>query len=170
MKTILVILSIFISFSQCRSTPKVKEPNIKIQVRVIDKIDLPKFSDIGCRFYSAEIELVNNTDSVLEFWQMICSWQENWIFTSDSLSLFSEGCPKNIPKLEQIQPKEKVVIKTVICNKITKQSKKEATVKLGFVLIKKQEVLEDMQFYNVLYTKIKQQKDIIWSEPFTIGM
>ncbi len=170
MKTILVILSIFISFSQCRSTPKIKEPIIKIQVRGIDKIDLLKFSDIGCRFYSAEIELVNNTDSILEFWQMICSWQENWIFTSDSLSLFSEGCPKNIPKLEQIQSKEKVVIKTVICSKSTKQSKKETTIKLGFVLIKKQEVSEDMQFYNVLNTKIKQQKDIIWSEPFTIGM
>ncbi len=170
MKTILVILSIFISFSQCRSTPKVKEPNIKIQVRVIDKIDLPKFRDLGCKFYSAEIELLNNTDSVLEFWQMICSWQENWIFTSNSLSLFNEGCPRNFPKLEQIQPKEKVVIKTVICSRSTKQSKKETTIKLGFVLIKKQEVLEDMQFYNVLYTKIKQQKDIIWSEPFTIEM
>ncbi len=148
--------------------PKVNEPIIIIHVRVIDKIDLDKFNDLGCVFYSAEIELLNNTDSIIEFWSMTCSWQENWICSNDSVHLFNEGCVKNIPKLEKLYPREKINVKTTVCITNTTDSIYNENIKLGFVHIKKNEVSEDEQFYKVLFMKIKEHRDIIWSEPFKI--
>ena len=168
MSRLLFILGIIFLFNQCDNMTKVKEPNIKIQVRIIDKVDIDKFKDLGCLFYSAKIELLNNTDTLIKFWSMTCSWQDNWISTSDSLRLFNEGCTRNFPKLLQFKPREKKVYNSIICVKQPLNSIKEKNVKFGFVLINEHEISKDSEFDKVLSMKIKELKDIIWSEPFKI--
>jgi len=167
---LLYILGIILLFNQCDYMTKVKEPNVRIQVKVVDKLELDKFKDLGCTFYSANIELLNNTDRLIKFWSMNCSWQDNWISTSDSLSLFNEGCTRNFPKIYQINPKNKVVYKSIICVKGSVSDMKERNIKLGFVLINELEISKDSEFEKVLSMKIKEQKDIIWSESFKIDM
>jgi len=166
MKKMFFILSLIVLLNQCILKPK--ESNIKIQVKVIDKIDINKFKDFGCYFYSVDIELCNNTDTLIQFWTMTCSWQDNWISTTDSLRLFNEGCTRNFPKIEQINPRGKMACKSIICVMSSLNYIKKKCIKLGFVLIKKNEISKDSEFAKVLSKKIKERKDIIWSEPFKL--
>jgi hypothetical protein len=168
MKRLLFILIAIVLFSQCISKPKVKEPGFKIHVKVIDKIDIARFKDSGSSFYSVDIELFNNSDTLLEFWSMTCSWQDNWISSNDSLYLFNKGCPSNYPITRKINPSDKIICKGIIWVTSTLSYIKKQRIKLGFVLIKKNEILDNFEFGKILSKKIKERKDIIWSEPFKI--
>ena len=158
MKRLLFILGIILLLNQCDCMTKVKEPNIRIQVKVANKLELDKFKDLGCTFYLANIELLNNTDTLIKFWSMTCSWQDNWISTSDSLSLFNEGCPKNIPKTYQINPQSKVVFESIMCVKGPLSDIKERSIKLGFILINELEISKESDFDRVLSMKITRAK------------
>ena len=99
---------------------------------------------------------------------MTCSWQDNWVSTSDNIQLYQSDCVKNFPKLEQIKPKEKKVFKSIIWIKDPLIHKKENSCKLGFVLINKNEISKQSDFFIVLEEKIKSKRDIFWSEQFKI--
>jgi hypothetical protein len=63
-------------FVQCSSNPS-KDLFIKIHVNGIDELAMDSLKYLDCRLYSAEIELSNNTDTLIRFWTMTCSWQDN---------------------------------------------------------------------------------------------
>jgi hypothetical protein len=168
LKRIVFIIGIAAIFTQCSLRHRLKETSIKIQVRIVDKLESNCFEAIEDSYYFAYIELSNNTDSVFQYWTMTCAWQDNWMFETKSMFLYYGACTRNFPKIMQIKPGEKKVYKSIICIKHSSISVKGKDLKLGFVLINKGEVAEDNDFYKVLIYKIKNKKDIIWSESFKI--
>ncbi len=168
MKKLLFIVSIIMLFFQHCSLHR--EESIVIKVKLIEKItyselDYTEYQNYS--FYSCKIELFNNSDTSFYFWTMTCSWYGNWISSSESFRLFNEDCPKNFAKLYKINPKEKLVYNSVICVKDYSDCLKSEN-KLGFVHIKKDDIYSYSGFDKVLFMKINENKDIIWSEPFTI--
>ena len=155
-------------FTQCSLKPKLKETNIKIHVKIVDQLESNCFETLEDSYYFAYIELSNNTDSVFQFWTMTCSWQDNWVFETGSIFLYYRDCTRNFPKLIQIKPGEKKVYRSIICTKASTISIKGKDLKLGLVTINKGEIAEDVDFHKVLKDKIKNKKDIIWSESFKI--
>ena len=132
--------------------------------------------------------MINNSDSVICYWIMNCSWDDNWIFDNKQLSLYPQECTRNFPVKEQINPYHKKVIKSIVYVKDSLKLTKDKYFKgnniyvkirpdyingkffrIGFVLVKKEEVSTTSDFREILYDKIKEQKDVIWSDPFKIG-
>ena len=166
MKRIILFLGVFLVFSYC-TVPKSKKSNINIQVKIGEKLNSAKFKQEG-DFYIVDIDLCNNTDSVISFWSMSCSWEENWLSNNNALNLYNQGCDNNSPIIKQIEPDKKLTFKGVVHVYEDIKDIKRSEVKLGFILIKKNETSNGSDFRKILISKLKERKDIIWSEPFKI--
>lgn len=162
MKTMIILISLFLI--SC-TTHKVE--GIKSQVSIFDRVDPHSIKASRGLFYNVKIDLINGTDSTLSFWTMSCSWQRNWIIEDKTLQFFV-SCPKNTPELVQIEPGKKITYDGIIEVIDTINFSSSKKYRLGFVLIKKNEVHRDGEFISVLYKKIDAKKDIFWSETFRI--
>jgi hypothetical protein len=191
MNRIFIILSLFlVLFTRCTSpnpkestlkvpvnvtkhlnTDNPKDSTLKVQVRVINKLNSDQFKDInGVVFYSINIDLINNTDSIIHFWIYSNDWVLDWIFNTHKMYLsMKEGRgEKNVPVLKQIEPGNKITYHGILCIENTSVIKNHSDLRLGFVLIKKEETSGNGDFHTVLRDKIKKKKDIIWSDAFKI--
>ena len=188
MNRIYIVLGIFlVLFTRCTS-PKPKESTLKVPVNVTKQLnsDKPKDSILKVQviatnklnsdlykgrkevFYSINIDLINSSDSIINFWIMKCSWQDNCVFNNESLHLYPSKCDGNYPHVIQIEPGQKIAFDGIIQITNTSVIKNHNDVKLGFVLIKEMEISEYYDFFKVLHDKIKRKKDIIWSNAFKI--
>ena len=70
--------------------------------------------------------------------------------------------------MREIDPGQKLSYQGIVHVVKPIENLKEKEFKLGFVFIKKNEVVQSKDFYKVLIMKIKEQKDIIWGKPFKI--
>jgi hypothetical protein len=127
-----------------------------------------KLEFVNGGFYPVKIDLLNNSDSRLYFWTMSCSWQSNWVAEDKSVTLFVE-CPKNVPILVYIEPRGSLTHYGIIHLLDTANLKKSKEHILGFVLVKKNEVRNEIDFIPILRNKIELKKDIYWSNSFKIG-
>ena len=162
MKVILILLSLLLSGCTTNTVN-----GIKSQVSIIDRVDPHSLKVNQGRFYAVRIELINGTDTTLNFWTMSCSWQDNWVIEDKALSFFV-NCPKNTPKMIQLKSNTKITYDGIIELLDTINFSTSKNLRLGFVLIKKNEVHRDDEFKNILFQKIDAKKDIIWSEPFKV--
>jgi len=114
-------------------------------------------------FNPVKLELLNNTDSTLYYWTNSCSWQSNWIPDHKSITWVVE-CPKNSPVLVKLMPHE-----TQSHYGIVELTDSAILIggeyKLGFVLVRKNEVNSDFDFLPILRGKINTNTDIFWSNP-----
>lgn len=144
------------------------QSNIKIQVSVIEKLSPDKFKDHEGTFYSVNIDMFNNTDSIIKFWTMYV-WQVNWISNTKELHLYM---PNNIDQdyslIQQIDSGQKITLKGEIYVLGTLKDIQKKNFKLGFIFIEKKEANSMNNFLRLLVKKRKEGKDIIWSEPFKI--
>jgi len=161
-----LIVSTLLSYS---CTNKSNESKMKVQINVVEKLDPDKFKGQKGTFYSANINLINNTDSVTHFWIMSCSWQDNWIFNYDNMHLYNGGCDKNIPKLRHIERGQTLNFNGIVQILDTLTITNQKDLLLGFVIIKEPEILGVTDFKSVLIDKINNRKDIIWSDTFKIN-
>ena len=157
------MLTIIVLLNSCTSG---KSKNIIANVTVIERLNPKSLQVKKGIFYSIKIDLINNTDTVLKFWTMTCSWQINWIFENRQFRFFV-NCPKNYEIIKQIEPHEKIVYNGIIELVDTTYVVSDKRFKVGFVLVKDNEA-DRIGFISTLDNKIKINKDIIWSEPFKI--
>lgn len=162
METIIILLGLLLG--GCTSS---KTDGIKSHVTIIDRVDPHNLKVDSGRFFSIKIDLINDTDTSLNFWTMSCSWQDNWVFEEKSMFFFVD-CPKNTPKMVQLESREKITYDGIIELADKPDFNQSRELKLGFVLVKKNEVHQDSEFRSVLYKKIDAKEDIYWSEPFKI--
>lgn len=169
LKKIFLILSILFIFSYC-CTHKSKESNIKIQVSIIDKIRPSRYINGASNCYFVNIDIINNSDSTIKFWTMSCSWGENWVSNNNNLHVHTNPCDNNMPILNQIVSGQKMTYKGVLCVEDTLKVLYQSDFKLGLIIVKESEYGSSLLscFSTVLDKKIKERKDIIWSEPFKI--
>ena len=152
-------------------TPGRKEKLIS-HVTLLDRIDFAELEMdtthlreqlIHGRFNLIKLELLNNTDSTLHYWTNSCSWQSNWISDHKSINWVVE-CPKNIPVLVKVMPHE-----TQSHYGIVELADSAILIggeyKIGFVLVRKNEVNSDFDFLTILRGKINTKTDIYWSNP-----
>jgi hypothetical protein len=69
--------------------------------------------------------------------------------------------------MEQLRPREKITYYGII-ELVRTDFDTSKEFKLGFVLVKKNEVQRDNEFRTVLYKKIDAKEDIYWSEQFRV--
>jgi hypothetical protein len=166
-KRIAVVLCLLFLLSSCGSH-KSKESIVKIQVDIIDKTSPDRY----CyeRGYYINIDMINNSDSTFRFWIMSCSWGDNWVSNTDNLYLFINPCDNNYPIFIQIESGQKKTYKGVLCVKDTLKVIHQSDFMLGLIIVKESEIRRHIlsEFSTILDKKIKERKDIIWSEPFKI--
>lgn len=163
MEAIIIMLGLLLS--GCTAS---KVDGIKSQITITERVDPHSLKVDSGRFYAVKIDLINDTDTTLNFWTMSCSWQDNWVIEDKSL-LFLGDCPKNTPEMVQLAPRKKIRYDGIIELTDTASFNSNKELRLGFVLIKKNEVHRDGEFRTVLYKKIDAKEDIYWSEPFRIN-
>jgi len=170
-------LIVLITLNQCGLKHKDKESKIKMNFTILNKIENKRENNSEYVYYAAEINLINNTDSIFEYWTNTCSWPENFVFSFDStyvpydtLDIYlGYSCPSNYPIIHQIKPKDKITIKTVIRYINSNNYLQDKKIKLGFIVIEKKELSElGDNYFGLFFKKSKNRKDIIWSEPFKI--
>ena len=164
---LICILSVFITCNFYKKSNK-----LDIQKSVKEKLSSNKFKHERGTFYSINIDLYNNTDTTISFWVISCPFWENLILKeTHALNFYYGGCDNVGIFLKQIAPNKKLTFKEII--QISDDSTNNNNIKLGLILIKKNELPDslssDFEFFDkLLSSKRKKQKDIIWSEPFTI--
>ena len=168
MSKIFFVTILFILLNSCGSD-KSRETNLKIQVNVMEKLSNNLFYDKSGIYDSVRIEMSNKTDTVFRFWSLSCSWTYNWISNNEKIYLYPCDCYANFPITHEIKPGEKISFSGIIHVLDTLKSFNEYELKLGCIIVKEKEVIQDSDFLKILDYKISEKKDIIWSEPFKIN-
>ena len=171
MKTTIVLsgIVVFLLFSACTHNYS-KEKPIKIEVYL--KGELPPSVLKGCdgTLCSIEIDLTNKSDTTIYFWEMSCSWQDNWRFNTDSVFLYSAGCDHNTPILRKLNPGQKIKYIGILCSTLKHKALNINHIQLGFVLIKENEFnIEKDSFHTILTAKSKERNRFLWCAPFKMG-
>lgn len=152
----------------CCTEHKTSQGNIIIHMKIMQKITSEQFKNQEGVFYNAEIVMLNNSDSIFNFWTMSCSWEENWLFSTNSLNLYNRGCDNNSPIIKVIEPGKEITYEGVVQIYEDSTIVKKSELKLGFILIGKDETIDGTNFRKILVEKLQKRKGIMWSEPFTI--
>ncbi|WP_159085971.1 hypothetical protein [Flavobacterium faecale] len=112
---------------------------MEVKVNTVGKLNSNDFDTKSGTFYSIKIDLVNNTNSPIHFWVMSCSWQDNFVFNTDTTYFYSLGCDSNYPIIMEILPRHKLTFNGIIHSNGYVNLNKKNDIKLGFVLINKKE-------------------------------
>jgi hypothetical protein len=169
MKKYLSICIAVLLFMSCKHSIT-NESGFKIIVNVHDKLDLNKFKyikgDSKGEFYSVDINLYNDADTASDVVTMSCTWQENNIFNNAGLFLLNDSiCRNNFPSPTKIQSKQTKTFQGVIWVSDSLMASNNNNLKLGFIVIRKQEISYSIEFKDLLKNKIENKQDIIWSNP-----
>jgi len=162
---ILILLSLTLVLTNCIHSAKresliSKKKEIQISLKFLQNpinTNLQDYND-----YPAKITLTNSTDSTIAFWTMSCSWTENWLFDTDSISFKCQGCDKNIPRFIELKSNQSIEYDCVL----NPHSSNIKQFKLGFVLLQENDFEE---FENRMNWRSFLQKHMIcWSDTIFI--
>lgn len=169
MKKIIFIISLAILFSQC-STNKIKKTGLEVEIKIIKKYDCHNFDGLQGDFYSTIVNLKNNTDSTISFWIMKCTWGENFIFNDDSIGIYYyRFCDSNYPVVKKFEPGKVLTYVDRIVVLGVKNKNKMKKYKLGFILVKEKSISKmGFELLDTICKKKRENKDIIWSNEFTL--
>ena len=163
MKKIICTFCLIILVCSCTKN-KVRQKDLQIKVEVSEKMNLQLSSTFDIDCYPVKISLINNTDTTLRYCIMTCSWEDNFVLTSDSVNLFALGCDHNFPTVKEILPGDTIVYKNEYLRVFRWSGKqKTANVKLGFIFIRNNESKVNT-FDSILSEKRKIKTDVIWSD------
>ena len=103
-------LKVPVNVTKQLNSDKPRESTLKVQVKVTNKLNLKDFPGYNGVFYSINIDLINNTDSIIHFWIWSNEWDLNWIFNTHKMCvIMKEGMgEKNVPEVKQIEPGHKI--------------------------------------------------------------
>ena len=142
--------------------------SLKIMAFDIQVCDIVKVKSTNDKadLYTASIIIINNTDKIVRFWAMTCSWQDTWITNDKLFWLIGESsCDSNFPDLIELKPNQS---KSYSCKFEKKQNVKNKNgYRVGFVWIREKENSHrDNIFRKVVNNKISKTLDVTWSQPF----
>lgn len=152
-----------ILFLNCTSNKE--KGSLNIQASVLKKATKVNFFDTIGFSYPIKIELINSTDTLIEFMSMNCSWTDNWINNSKSSVLGTEPCDKNFLEKYSLNPGQKIEFEGSITTIDTLLKNN----KLGFILLKDNEASNFSEFRSVIKQKAVARKDIFWSNEFVLN-
>src|ERR1017187_8716582 len=109
-----VVIWAVVGFCISCKNPFHKQGNLDVQISNIVKLNPEKFPEFKGKSYSADIDIVNNTDTVVNFEIMTCSWMDNFLFDNDSIGLYYVACNHNYPINRKLLPNNKISYHRVI--------------------------------------------------------
>ena len=173
-----IVLILFV-FSSCNKSEKksdqiVEEPlsiTIELLNEKVSKNALKNFSDydgdkpyIDNINYEVEITLNNNTDSILHFVSMTCSWDQNIIINTPYITYLRDDCNSNYPHVINIEPHDRRTLRAFLENKrFVQGSEKEVDLRMGLIMI------TDVADYDSIMED-KSAWSVIWSNPITLNI
>jgi hypothetical protein len=178
-KTVLIFISFFIL--QC-AKPNKDLSGLSVHVKVngnaawhrtiINRNNTgPSYFHRKDELYDIDLELANNSDSIISFWEMSCSWQDNWIFNDQRFTLLPyEIVEVNGPVLRSLNPKEKKIYHANILLTDSNITQKNKELKIGFAFVRKQDYSPrniSIPFSDVI--EKEKENNIIWSDPFKLS-
>ena len=144
-------------FSQTSDSNKVI--SVSIDIIALDKSMNLQYPNTYTEQYFVTISLANTQDTAVHFTTMTCSWEESFIFNTDSLYLYYPGCDSNFPTSLDILPCQSVKFFAKLA-RIGKgyDNKNPASFKIGFV------DLPSKFFWESHSRGDKRKYKIYWSE------
>jgi len=164
MKKLYLLTAIIVSLIiiQCKSI------NQKVKSELVFKVILKgnyfsEDSTCGGRYYLAEANLINNTDSVCEFVTMSCASLISIVTDSKDISFLYHTCSANYPTTVRLKPKQEFSIPIIFSRKNSVKN-----IKLGFVYANRK------NFFDVPTRKLRKmnekKENVIWSEPINLSV
>jgi hypothetical protein len=112
--------------------------------------------------YPAKISLTNHTDSIIAYWGMSCSWEDNYLFDTKNITFISQGCDKNIPQFIELKKDQTIEYDCVL----NMNSDSIKLFKVGFVLLEEYDFKEYENRINWRAFLLKHK--IYWSDTIYI--
>jgi hypothetical protein len=125
--------------------------------------------DFKGNLFPIEITIRNNSDSVLHFWEMTCSWQMNYIFSDTTISFLWPGCDGNYPTTITIEPRKVYSHKCFINSEHPINEIINREIKVGFILVRKEDYVFTSDYHELLIKKRSSQQNLIWSNSFKLN-
>ena len=117
-----------------------------------------KYDDFNS--YFTLLKVSSNADTMIHFWTMLCSWEENWLSNNDSVLLYHPACDVNIPIEIKLKPHQSVKFYGILRPRSdTLQNNK---FKLGFVMLEKSDLDLNFSSRTERY-ELMNKKGIYWS-------
>jgi len=161
-KKIFFILSLILLFCSCNRN-KTKQSGFHVKLTISDKVPIPDFYRSKGEFYPIRINLINNTDSTMQFWTTSHSWYRNFIFNSDAITIFGTGNDKNSLLLMTLEPGKTLTYNGYLVVRNISSLRKKTDLRLGFVLIT-ENVSNSYRIFSELLFDKKTKKDVIWCD------
>jgi hypothetical protein len=177
MKTNLrILLGFFCAFIilQCSNRQNVKT-NHDFLVKIDNIHRVPKDSIKGWKslLYSMDLSLINNTDSIINFWMFNCGWQENFITNFNDVRIIGAlECTRNFPETYKIEKNQALTRHGLI--EIPDSSYLGKDLRVGFIYIDSDEEYRLIEIEppppgdSISLIKHNSHKKIIWSDYFKI--
>jgi len=154
-----------ITMFSCTQKKNDKREKFVIKIEHTGKGNATKCSNVKDKnSYSLKISLKNNMDSIVTFWMMNCSWDDNWVIDNSNLKFCFGVCDRNFPVKMTLKPKTSMVFYGVI-QPIDTTIKVEKF-KLGFVILEKNEF---SNYYMRKDTGFMKNKKTYWSNYICTG-
>ena len=166
---ILILLIFNVLNNSCKRSAD-SEP-IRIKAEIKSRIDFDNYqTDKKPIYLYTQITLINNTDSVLNYWLMSCSWEDNFVFNCNYLNFYFPDCIHNSPQLSKLLPYESKIFNCIVKLNENSNNDFKDTCRIGFIFIKDFEysLTKDSDFRQLLINKVKR-KFVLWSNTFSIN-
>jgi hypothetical protein len=170
---IIIVSLILISFSNSSVVERkgeavsIKE-NSSLVLKAIFKGTYVNFSNENRdTYYLAEVNLINNTDSICEFITHTCYSAINYIISPKGYSILGHWCSGDSERPIKLKPNQVFSSPIIFC--ITDSfDYKDYQVRFGFILLTPKALFSQYKdSWEVWDSLRKNQTNVIWSEPIT---
>ena len=170
-----VVILLLIALVSCKDRDVTIPQPLTVNIKLLNEFTV-KDSLVDCCYktrkyidnkqYEIQIDLINNTDSIIEPILMSCSWfHHNMIINTPAIDHIGEDCNSNYPQPIKIGPQDKYTY-TVTLNKdkYVQESDNNGLIDLRIGLI----FITDYQAYDsIMYDK--SAWDVIWSNSIKLS-
>ncbi len=157
------------SVNERKTESKLAKNDSSLVLKAIYKGTCVNFSDEKHEsYYLAEINLINNTDSICEFITFTCYTSANYIISPKGYSIFGHWCSSNLEVPIKLKPDQEFSF-PIIFSRTKDYDSNDEQVKFGFILLTRKDLLSQYKdTFEVFDSLRKYQTNVIWSEPITL--
>jgi hypothetical protein len=163
MKKIILAFSLILFFSSFNNVSTIHK-NLQVKVAIGKKIYYQSHFVKKCELYPIQISLINNTDSILQFWVMSCSWERSFIFNTNAIRFFNLGCDKDVADHKILAARKSLTYNGYLQISNHSNLKRTNDLKLGFIIIREYDPFKEINLFKILQAKNNSKKGINWCE------
>ncbi len=117
-------------------------------------------------FCNIRIDLKNNCDSNISFWQLDCYWQASFFTDNEKLSIQSESCSYNPTMLKKVKHGMSISYNGILHVKIDSNQTSRMKFRIGFINLGEKEYHLGESIIQALRNRKVERRGIIWSKEY----